>query len=1112
MAELSPSSGQQSTAGSRSPRTLPWAHPATCSPRLGLPSRMLQDSCQASRTSWRGTAMRYGPSAWTLHQDRRRLCPRLPREHQPSCLEAQPVGWGCQAVMWGVPFLGVPTSRLHGRADHQFGPMRHQFGDRDWGHGVGFWGLSSWLPVNLLSFASSSQDDSGGQSASAEPPELDVNAQHGENSARGPNGPGIQHGTKTSQGTPGSHRTLVTPEKLGDVPSDQMRTSDASTTTTGTQPESLSTQVTTTGVEPGSPSTQATALGMQTRSPGTKTTTLHPEPGATGTQSTTPGMQPGSPGTHATTPGMQPGSPGTHVITLEMEPGSPGTRATTPGMQPGSPGTQSTTPGMQPGSPGTHATTPGMQPGSPGTHVITLEMEPGPPGTRATTPGMQPGSPGTQSTTPGMQPGSPGTRATTPGMQPGSPGTHATTPGVQPGSPGTHATTPGMQPGSPGTHATTPGMQPGSPGTHATTPGMQSASPGTHATTPGMQPGSPSTCATTPGTQLASQGTRLNATNSRHGDKALPSTVPAQAGHPAAQTIQTTAQGFEIPPNTAPRATSPWKEPVMLWESSGSSGTAVEVEQAFHQIGQLGHLCAALKEQVAQLEATKSDRTELENLHQLFLERGQESTTSILANLQGLAKELQEKAEKIRQLESALGNLRFDGAGRKADDSGQIALLLGSPQHEMKQELQAEQQETTKATLEQLVTKTSEQLQAEQLHEPRVPTQSGGQEQAGCPICNSDTKVQVAKLLQRYEKLQELVESSMSQQMVGKMQDELLKCIQATIMQVQGDYKQLSSALRNLLDDHHQEQKAIEKADKAALADKVSCSQFEACVERLNAMMEEVTSRVTGQEKGWHQFQRQLQTQMDSKLDRRELGPFRQHLEERWKSLRGQLQEKVLQPERDDAAGIRKQLLADFHCLSCDRPLNMLAPGPEQTGECRYPTVPRSCGGPHTLTPPRFQPHLPSAPRRLPPIARCLNKKDVMLLCQNSISAGQQDGQLPVLGDQAGMAGSCLWRPSWWHEGDSSRVAVGCQVFSPPMTPLACSGLSLPGFQRDNPELSLRQRDSPDTESSLSQSGTPCSLEHQRALSQGSASDLGHLSPAPGLLPPPQPHQNGSAP
>ncbi|XP_071668922.1 glutamine-rich protein 2-like [Patagioenas fasciata] len=55
-----------------------------------------------------------------------------------------------------------------------------------------------------------------------------------------------------------------------------------------------------------------------------------------------------------------------------------------------------------------------------------------------------------------------------------------------------------------------------------------------------------------------------------------------------------------------------------------------------------------------------------------------------------------------------------------------------------------------------------------------------------------------------------------------------------------------------------------EKADKAALADKVSRSQFEACEERLNKAMEEVTSRVTGQEEGWHRFQKELQRQMDS--------------------------------------------------------------------------------------------------------------------------------------------------------------------------------------------------------------------------------------------------------
>ncbi|XP_071671640.1 glutamine-rich protein 2-like [Patagioenas fasciata] len=118
-------------------------------------------------------------------------------------------------------------------------------------------------------------------------------------------------------------------------------------------------------------------------------------------------------------------------------------------------------------------------------------------------------------------------------------------------------------------------------------------------------------------------------------------------------------------------------------------------------------------------------------------------------------------------------------------------------------------------------------------------------------------------------------------------------------MQLQKDYEKFSSALANLQQDGQQEQKDIKKADKAALADKVSRSQFEACEERLNKAMEEVTSRVTGQEESWHRFQKELQRQMDCKLDRRELGAFREQQEERWKSLSGQLQ-KALQPERHE--------------------------------------------------------------------------------------------------------------------------------------------------------------------------------------------------------------------
>ncbi|NXE15455.1 QRIC2 protein, partial [Lophotis ruficrista] len=183
--------------------------------------------------------------------------------------------------------------------------------------------------------------------------------------------------------------------------------------------------------------------------------------------------------------------------------------------------------------------------------------------------------------------------------------------------------------------------------------------------------------------------------------------------------------------------------------------------------------------------------------------------------------------------------------------------------------------------------------------------------------------------------------------------EDLLQRIQATIVQVQGDYEKLSSITGNLLDDHHQKQKDIEalfqslerlqkekadkedvvlginvKADKAALAGKVSRTQFDTSVERLNEMMQETLSRLVGQEQGWHQVQQQLSEEMESKLDRLELGPFRQQLEEHWKSVLEQLKEKMMMTEGHDAAGIKKQLLAHFHCVSCDRPVSMLVPGP----------------------------------------------------------------------------------------------------------------------------------------------------------------------------------------
>ncbi|XP_065504212.1 glutamine-rich protein 2-like isoform X3 [Caloenas nicobarica] len=822
--------------------------------------------------------------------------------------------------------------------------------------------------------------------------------------------------------------------------------------------------------------TEPTHVDMDTQS--RKSSALGPK--GRGTQ---PGMETSSGTPGSGSPGMQAGTQGEPVTPVKLSgapsdhTGSHDASASTPGMQPGSPGTQASTSGLEPGPLGTQASTPlGTQPGSPGTQASTLGLEPGPLGTQASTPlGTQPGSPGTQASTLGLEPGPLGTQASTPlGTQPGSPGTQASTPlGTQPEAPGTQASTPlGTQPGAPGTQASTSGLEPGSPGTHTTTPRMQPGSPGSQANIPGDA-----------------------------------------------------------------------REPAVPWGSLGSTSTSgheAEMREALSQVGQLGHLCAALKEQVEQLKETKAERAELENLHRLFPEGGQESITSILANLQcqmsflqDMARNLkEEEEEKIRKVEDAPRKMRGAGAGRKADGSGQMTQQLRPKRQKVKAERKelVKQQEPSQAELEQfaaeyvnkLVTETAKKLQAEvqaevqaeQQDEPRATAQSGGQEQAGCPehagclVCNVDTRLQLGKFLQRCEKLEEQVES-LSQKAGSKMenypkwrrqslqQDEQLKRVQASMAQLQKDYEKFSSALANLLHDRQQDQNNIkalfqalerlkkqkadkeellllginEKADKAALADKVSRSQFEASVERLNKMVEEVTSRVTGQEQEWHLFQQQLQTEMDSKLERRELGLFRKQLEERWKSLRGQLQEKAPQPERDDAAGIRKQLLAGFHCLSCDRPLNMLAPGPERPGECRYPTVPRSCGGPHTLTPPRFQPQPPSTPRRLPPVARRPNKDAMQLSGQDGADGNRQDEQLSMMGGS---------------------------------------------------QLSSRQTGTPDTTASRSLPSTPSSLRHrlehrpasslQHLLEHRPASSPGRLTLAPKLLPPVQPPRSESTP
>ncbi|XP_066877394.1 glutamine-rich protein 2 isoform X3 [Kogia breviceps] len=222
---------------------------------------------------------------------------------------------------------------------------------------------------------------------------------------------------------------------------------------------------------------------------------------------------------------------------------------------------------------------------------------------------------------------------------------------------------------------------------------------------------------------------------------------------------------------------------------------------------------------------------------------------------------------------------------------------------------------------------------------------------ATCPACSLDLSHQVSTLVQRYEQLQDMVSNLAASRPSKKAKlqsqdEELLGRVQSAILQVQGDCEKLSIATGSLIEDHRQGQKDIEvlyqgleklkkekanrehleteinvKADKSALAAKVSRAQFDATMEQLQHMMQELVAKLSGQEQDWQKMLDKLLGEMDNKLDRLELDPVKQALEDRWKSLRLQLRERPPLYQADEAATMRRQLLAHFHCLSCDRPL-----------------------------------------------------------------------------------------------------------------------------------------------------------------------------------------------
>uniref|UniRef100_A0A2K6JMD3 Glutamine rich 2 n=1 Tax=Rhinopithecus bieti TaxID=61621 RepID=A0A2K6JMD3_RHIBE len=450
-----------------------------------------------------------------------------------------------------------------------------------------------------------------------------------------------------------------------------------------------------------------------------------------------------------------------------------------------------------------------------------------------------------------------------------------------------------------------------------------------------------------------------------------------------------------------------------LYKMSSSFPTAVET---FRLLGELSGLYVGLKESMKDLDEEQAGQTDAEKIQFLLAQMVKRTVPSELQEqlktVKTLAKEVRQEKAKVERLQRILEGEENQEAGKELK-AGELRLQLGVLRvtvADIEKELAElrESQDRGKAAMENSVSEASLYLQ-DQLDKLRMIIESmltssstllsmsmaphkahtlaPGQidPEATCPACSLDVGHQVSMLVQRYEQLQNMVNSLVvsrpsKKAKLQRQDEELLGRVQSAILQVQGDCEKLNITTSNLIEDHRQKQKDIAvsgrrvagmgpglsvvpqprscwlffplftwppqmlyqgleklekekanrehlemeidvKADKSALATKVSRIQFDATTEQLNHMMQELVAKMSGQEQDWQKMLDKLLTEMDNKLDRLELDPVKQLLEDRWKSLRQQLRERPPLYQADEAAAMRRQLLAHFHCLSCDRPL-----------------------------------------------------------------------------------------------------------------------------------------------------------------------------------------------
>ncbi|XP_061932111.1 uveal autoantigen with coiled-coil domains and ankyrin repeats protein [Apis cerana] len=178
-----------------------------------------------------------------------------------------------------------------------------------------------------------------------------------------------------------------------------------------------------------------------------------------------------------------------------------------------------------------------------------------------------------------------------------------------------------------------------------------------------------------------------------------------------------------------------------------------------------------------------------------------------------------------------------------------------------------------------------------------------------------------------------------------------LENMASKVQEMQGDVEKLTQITDNLIDERETremhfsalleqvellktikadredlEEALAEKADAQAIHRKVSYDQFDAACDDLAHGLEDAINKLGQQEMILQQALDEVQKEIEGKVDKIEISPLKEFVNQRLKVLQDKLKKVAEAREEIEAAGTKK-LLRDVQCISCDKDVVMRMDG-----------------------------------------------------------------------------------------------------------------------------------------------------------------------------------------